>query len=142
MTGTRLISGSDATSFRKRSITATESNIASSILTSIICAPLSTCWRATSRAVSKSPLTINLLKRADPATLVRSPIFTKPVTSLMINGSIPLKVQHVSIEGACLGRIPPTRLRIAYTCSGVVPQHPPTILTNPLSANSPIKSAM
>ena len=50
ITGTREISGSLATSLRKRSIAATPSIIPSSMLTSMIWAPASTCWRATVRA--------------------------------------------------------------------------------------------
>jgi hypothetical protein len=52
MTGTRQMSGSVATSLRKRSMAATPSIIPSSMLTSMIWAPASTCWRATARAVS------------------------------------------------------------------------------------------
>ena len=51
MSGTRQMSGSDATSRRNRSIAATPSIIPSSMLTSMTWAPASTCWRATSRAV-------------------------------------------------------------------------------------------
>ena len=43
MIGTRAMSGSDAIRFRKRDIAAAESSIASSMLTSITCAPFSTC---------------------------------------------------------------------------------------------------
>ena len=50
ITGTRAISGSAATRFRKRTIAASESSMPSSMLTSITCAPLVTCWRATSSA--------------------------------------------------------------------------------------------
>ncbi len=50
ITGTRAMSGSVAIRFRKRTIAAFESSIASSMLTSMICAPLATCWRATSTA--------------------------------------------------------------------------------------------
>ena len=49
MTGTRAMSGSAATRFRNRSIAASESSMPSSMLTSMICAPASTCWRATSQ---------------------------------------------------------------------------------------------
>jgi len=52
MIGTRAISGSLAISLRKRSIAAALSSIASSMLTSMICAPFSTCWRATLSASS------------------------------------------------------------------------------------------
>ncbi len=52
ITGTRLMSGSPATSFRNRSIAATPSIMPSSMLTSMIWAPLSTCWAATDSAAS------------------------------------------------------------------------------------------
>ena len=50
MIGTRAMSGSAAISFRNVSIANSASNRPSSMLTSMICAPLSTCWRATSTA--------------------------------------------------------------------------------------------
>ena len=50
ITGTRAMSGSPAIRFRKRVIAAFESSIASSMLTSMTCAPAATCWRATSTA--------------------------------------------------------------------------------------------
>ena len=50
ITGTRAISGSAAISFRKVVIAYSASSRPSSILTSMICAPFSTCWRATSTA--------------------------------------------------------------------------------------------
>ena len=52
MIGTRLMSGSLAISLMNRSIAATPSIIPSSMLTSMIWAPFSTCCRATDRAVS------------------------------------------------------------------------------------------
>ena len=52
MIGTRLMSGSEAISLRNRSMAATPSIIPSSMLTSMIWAPFSTCWRATARAAS------------------------------------------------------------------------------------------
>ena len=52
MIGTRAISGSPAISFRKRSIAAALSSMASSMLMSITWAPFSTCWRATLSASS------------------------------------------------------------------------------------------
>ena len=51
ITGTRAISGSLATRFRKRTIAALLSSMASSMLTSMTWAPFSTCWRATVSAV-------------------------------------------------------------------------------------------
>jgi hypothetical protein len=52
ITGTRLMSGSEATSLRKRSIAATPSIIPSSMLTSMTWAPFSTCCAAIVSAVS------------------------------------------------------------------------------------------
>ncbi len=52
ITGTRLMSGSAAISLRKRSMAATPSIMPSSMLTSMTCAPLSTCCSATVSAVS------------------------------------------------------------------------------------------
>ena len=52
MIGTRAMSGSEAIMFRKRCIQAAESSMPSSMLISIICAPFSTCWRATDSASS------------------------------------------------------------------------------------------
>ena len=48
--GTRQMSGSAASSRRKRVIAASESSSPSSMFTSSIWAPDSTCWRATSTA--------------------------------------------------------------------------------------------
>jgi hypothetical protein len=50
ITGTREMSGSEAARLRKVTIAFSESSIPSSMLTSIICAPFSTCWRATDSA--------------------------------------------------------------------------------------------
>ena len=55
MTGTMAMSGSAAIRRRKRVIAATPSSIASSMLTSIIWAPLVTCSRAMSTASSSAP---------------------------------------------------------------------------------------
>ena len=52
ITGTRLMSGSEATSLRNRSIAATPSIMPSSMLTSMTWAPFSTCCAATARPLS------------------------------------------------------------------------------------------
>jgi len=52
MIGTRAISGSAAIKFRNLIIAASESSMPSSMLTSMICAPFSTCSRATESASS------------------------------------------------------------------------------------------
>jgi len=50
ITGVRAMSGSAAMRLRKVRIAAVESNRPSSMLTSMIWAPASTCWRATESA--------------------------------------------------------------------------------------------
>ena len=50
ITGTRAMSGSAAIRFRKVTMAFSESSRPSSMLMSMICAPASTCWRATERA--------------------------------------------------------------------------------------------
>ena len=50
--GTREMSGSAATRLRKVTIAFSESSMPSSMLTSSMLAPLSTCWRATSSAAA------------------------------------------------------------------------------------------
>jgi len=52
MNGTRAMSGSADARRRKVAIAFSESSIASSMLTSITCAPFSTCWRATVSAAA------------------------------------------------------------------------------------------
>ena len=52
ITGTRAMSGSEATRFRKVVMAFSESSIASSMFTSMICAPFSTCCLATASAAS------------------------------------------------------------------------------------------
>ncbi len=89
MTGTRAMSGSLAIRFRKRTIAAWLSSMASSMLTSTIWAPFSTCWRATASACSYWPLRIMRAKAFDPVTLVRSPMLTNRLPSPITSGSRP-----------------------------------------------------
>ena len=72
----------------------TPSNKASSMFTSNICAPLSTCCLATDSASSNL---FSLIKRAnffEPVTLVLSPTFTKLVSGLMTKGSNPASLKY------------------------------------------------
>ncbi len=89
MIGTRAISGSPAIRLRKRTIAALLSSMASSMLMSMICAPFSTCWRATASACSNSPLRIMRAKAFEPVTLVRSPMLTNSESVPMVTGSRP-----------------------------------------------------
>ena len=87
--GTRAMSGSLAIRFRKRTMAAWLSSMASSILMSMTWAPFSTCWRATASASSNCPLRIMRAKALDPVTLVRSPMLTKRLSAPMSTGSRP-----------------------------------------------------
>src|SRR6056300_1693083 len=81
-------------------------------------------------------------KRADPVTFVLSPTLTNRELALMLNASKPLSLHAGSIEGIFRGGIPSIAAAIAAICSGDVPQQPPTILRNPLAANSLIIEAI
>ena len=142
MIGTRAISGSPAIRLRKRTIAASASSIPSSMLISMICAPLSTCWRATSSASLYFSSLIRRLNFAEPVTLVRSPTFTNRLSSPMVNGSRPDRRQATGSSGSLRGGSPATAWLMAAICSGVVPQQPPTMLRKPDSAHSRICAAM
>jgi hypothetical protein len=79
MTGTRAMSGSAATRFRKRTIAAWLSSMPSSMLTSMICAPFSTCWRATGQRLLELAGQDQPRNAFEPVTLVRSPMLTNRI---------------------------------------------------------------
>ena len=89
ITGTRAMSGSDAIKFRNVVMACTPSSMPSSIFTSMICAPPSTCSLAIESASSYFSSLINRRNFRDPVTLVRSPTFTKLVSGVMTSGSNP-----------------------------------------------------
>ena len=68
--------------------------------------------------------------------LVRSPTLTKRLSSVIVNGSRPERRIAGAIGPNSRRGRPSTALAIAAMWSGVVPQHPPTRLTRPASANS------
>ena len=90
ITGIRAMSGSEAIKFKNLTMAFFPSNIPSSMFTSKICAPPSTWSRATSRASSNRSSFINRKNLREPVTLVLSPMFTKLVSGVTINGSSPL----------------------------------------------------
>ncbi len=102
-------------------------------------APPRTCSSATSSAPCQSSASTRRRKRAEPVTFVRSPTITKFVSGVIANGSSPEKTGSARRSGTRRGGTPSTAAAIARTCSGVVPQHPPTTLTSPARANSPRK---
>ena len=101
MMGTRAMSGSLAIRFKKRTMAALLSSMASSMLMSIICAPFSTCWRATAKACSYSPFKIMRAKAFEPVTLVRSPMFTNKLPVCTSTGSRP----DSFMGGTCCARM-------------------------------------
>ena len=80
-----------------------ESSIASSMLTSMICAPFSTCWRATFSASREVATRIRRAKALEPVTLVRSPTFTNSESSPMLSGSSPDRRSFFSTSGSARG---------------------------------------
>ena len=142
ITGTRAMSGSAARRFTKRTMAASESSMPSSMLMSMTWAPFSTCCRATDRASSYCSSRMSRAKRRDPVTFVRSPTFTKSDASSIVKGSRPERRQAGAISGTFRGAWPRTFSAIARTCSGVVPQHPPTMFRKPDAANSSMISAI
>ena len=93
MIGILAISGSLCTKFKKVVMAFTPSSKASSMFTSIICAPLSTCCLATDKASSYRFSRISLANFLDPVTLVLSPTFTKLVSGRIIKGSNPASLK-------------------------------------------------
>ena len=142
MIGTRAISGSVATMFRNVVMAASESSIASSMFTSMMFAPLRTCSVATSSAVVRSPEAIRSAKRREPVTLVRSPIIVKFESGRRTSGSRPASRVCSSGGGTSRGALPSAAAAMARMWSGVVPQQPPIMFTNPLAANSPSSRAV
>ena len=138
--GTRAISGSDATKFKKCDIALMASSIPSSMLMSIIWAPFSTCWRATWSASSNCSFKIMRANAFEPVTLVRSPTLTKSESSSITKGSRPESFVVFSTTGIWRGAMVFSASAIALICGGVVPQQPPAILMKPLSANSLTKA--
>ena len=93
---------------RKRSIAASESSMPSSMLTSIICAPLATCCRATTSASSYFSARISSANFADPVTLVRSPTLTKGMSSVSVKGSSPDSCNRAVLTAGVRGALPAT----------------------------------
>ena len=132
------------------------SSMPSSMLISIICAPFSTCCLATSNASMYWFSRMSRANLAEPVTLVRSPTLIKRDSSLSFKGSSPAMVSSalkslwlssgsfspLRDTGIGRGATSLTTSTMALMCSGVVPQQPPTMFSQPDSANSRIKSAI
>jgi len=70
----------------------------------MICAPFSTCWRATASASSKRPSRIIFAKARLPVTLVRSPMLTNSDPAPIVSGSRPARrIGAISVAGGTTG---------------------------------------
>ena len=140
--GTRATSGSEASRLRKWTISAWVSSRPSSMLMSITCAPSSTCLRA---MLSASLYFFSLISRRnlrEPATLHRSPTFTKLFSAFTSSSSRP-ESQSVCGRGAgWWGLYPVASWAKRAMWAGVVPQQPPRMLTSPWSRYSFTSAAM
>ena len=142
ITGTRATSGSAASRLRNSVITFGPSSRPSSMLTSMMFAPPSTCCRATETASARLPSRTSRANFFDPETLVRSPIMVKVLSGRITSGSRPLRIVSWRGGGGRRGGLPRMASAMARMWAGVVPQQPPTMFTQPLSANSPSTAAI
>ena len=142
MTGTRAMSGSEPTRLRNSVMTFSDSSIPSSILMSMMLAPPSICCLAIESAASRSPALMSWANFGEPVTLVRSPTMMKFESRVMVNASKPLSRRCGSGLASARGGRPATASAMARMCSGRVPQHPPTILSQPFDANSRTTAAI
>ena len=143
ITGTREMSGSEAISLRKRSIAATPSIMPSSMLTSMTCAPASTCCAATVEA-GVVVAVLDQLAEAGGAGDVGALADVEEEALLGDGDRLEAGQTHrrTRSRAAMRGATPLAASAIAPMCSAVVPQQPPTMLTSPLVANSPSTSAI
>ena len=89
------------------------------MLTSSRLAPPRTCSSATSTAPWWSSASISRRNRAEPVTLVRSPIITKPVSGPISNGSRPLnRVARPAARRPAAAAGPATAAAICAMCAG------------------------
>ena len=143
MIGTRAMSGSAASRFRKVRIACTESSSPSSMFTSRICAPPSTCWRATASASSYCPASTSFANLGEPVTFVRSPTLTKFESGRITSGSRPeSRVRRLDLRPHARRHARARPRRSRRMCAGVVPQQPPTTFRKPARAHSPRLAAM
>ena len=121
MIGTLAMSGSLAIRFRKRTMAALLSSMASSMLMSMIWAPFSTCWRATASASSYWLLRIRRAKALEPVTLVRSPMLTNRWPWPMVSGSRPDR--RMGATGAAVVKEAESDMATRWGKRGSVGQH-------------------
>ena len=102
--------------------------------TSRTCAPRAHLQRARFRRPPRTcPRAISRLNLRLPSTLVRSPTITGRVSSSITSVSMPETTERRRRSRHRAAACPPPSAASSRMCSGVVPQHPPTRLTQPLS---------
>ena len=131
ITGTRATSGSLPRRDMNAAISLGASSMASSMLMSTTCAPASTWVRAISTASSMLPSFMRRRNLRLPATLHRSPMLRKLRSADTSSGSSPARVSDCDDWGMARGDAFAAISAMAEICSGVVPQHPPTMFRLP-----------
>ena len=124
---------------QERAIAAFESSIASSMLMSIICAPFSTCWRATRQRGSRNrrPGSACAKRRRSGDIGALADVDEQRVVADVERLETATSAVRCSIVRQFARRQAFHRLaRWRWICAGVVPQQPPAILMNPLRAKS------
>ena len=96
----------------------------------MICAPFLIWARAISAAASQSPAATSRLNLRLPSTFVRSPTRTGRLSTSASMSSIPENRVFEWIAGR-RGFLPSAAAAMARMWAGVVPQQPPTMLTQP-----------
>ena len=107
-----------------------------------MCAPPSTCSRATGIMSSSLPSSATRLILREPCVLSRSPINSGRGSCLSATAVMPLEAHHWLRPGRDFGLTRPIVRTSAAMCSGVVPQQPPTMPTPKSLTNSRSVSAM
>ena len=114
-----------------------ESSIASSMLTSITCAPFSTCWRATASAsgvVAGEDQPRERLRAGDVGAL--ADVDEERVVADVDRLQAREAQAAARSRASCAARSSARASAIARMCSGVVPQQPPAMLSQPARAHS------
>ena len=128
---------------RKWVIDFSPSSMPSSMFTSMIAAPPSTCCRATVSASSNLPSRISLANFGEPVTLVRSPMSVNGISGRSVKRLEPgVCVSSVAARAARAASRPRSASAMHLICSGVLPQQPPAMFSQPCSAKSRMSGPM
>ena len=126
MTGTREMSGSEAIRLRNVTIAACESSMASSMFTSMICAPFSTCWRATVQrfgVVAAQDQPRERLRAGDVGAL--ADVHEQRVVADVRAAPARTAAASSRPRAPAAARTVARLRAMARICAGVVPQQPP-----------------